>query len=81
MQLIFIETHTPIELRVRYFVVSFLKRLKQTNKSPKFEDISKRPAEPPLDAHKHNLKYYAAFEEWTTPERTNEISLSDNPKK
>ncbi|HEV2380840.1 MAG TPA: DNA methyltransferase [Terriglobia bacterium] len=33
------KTHIPLELRVRYFVVSFLKRMEHTNKNPTFDDI------------------------------------------
>lgn len=33
------KTHIPLELRVRYFVVSFLKRMEHTHKNPTFDDI------------------------------------------
>lgn len=33
------KSHIPLELRVRYFVVSFLKRMEHTNKNPTFDEI------------------------------------------
>ena len=33
------KTHIPLELRVRYFVVSYLKRMEHTNKKPTFDDV------------------------------------------
>ncbi|WP_348269423.1 DNA methyltransferase [Edaphobacter paludis] len=33
------KTHIPLELRVRYFVVSFLKRMEHMHKDPTFDDI------------------------------------------
>jgi hypothetical protein len=33
------KTHIPLELRVRYFVVSYLKRMEHTKKSPTFDEI------------------------------------------
>ena len=33
------KTHIPLELRVRYFVVSFLKRMEHMNQVPTFDDI------------------------------------------
>jgi hypothetical protein len=32
-------THIPLELRVRYFVVSYLKRMEHRNRNPRFDDI------------------------------------------
>jgi hypothetical protein len=33
------KTHIPLELRVRYFVVSYLKRMEHLNRNPTFDDI------------------------------------------
>jgi 16S rRNA G966 N2-methylase RsmD len=33
------KTHIPLELRIRYFVISYLKRMRHRNFDPKFEDI------------------------------------------
>jgi 16S rRNA G966 N2-methylase RsmD len=33
------KTHIPLELRIRYFVLSYLKRMQHLNCNPKFEDI------------------------------------------
>jgi 16S rRNA G966 N2-methylase RsmD len=33
------KTHIPLELRVRYFVVSYLKRMEHLNKNPHFDEI------------------------------------------
>ncbi len=33
------KTHIPLELRVRYFVVSYLKRMEHLNRNPNFDDI------------------------------------------
>src|ERR1700730_7875898 len=33
------KTHIPLELRVRYFVVSYLKRMEHLNRKPTFDDI------------------------------------------